>query len=127
MSEQLKACPFCGDDVQFHKDEECGGCHYIQCGQCRVFFDFATGADPENNCESVDALRAAIVPMWNTRAQDYDTLAQRLQEAESLLGDSRYAIQIAASCQIGAAARCRCNRYVIEQIDAFLADKGGKA
>ena len=67
-SEELKPCPFCGDDVSFHKDEECRGCHLIQCGQCRAFFDFATGADPGNDCESVDALRAVIAPMWNTRA-----------------------------------------------------------
>lgn len=63
--------------------------------------------------------------IWVAR-ESFDTLSQRLQEAERLLGDSRYAIQIAASCQIGAAARCRCNRYVIEQIDAFLAGKGCK-
>ena len=68
-SEELKPCPFCGDDVSFHKDEDCRGCHLIQCGQCRAFFDFATGADPGNECETVDALRAAIAPMWNTRAQ----------------------------------------------------------
>ena len=67
--EELKACPFCGGDVSFHKDEECPGCHLIQCGQCRAFFDFATGADPGNDCASVDALRAAIVPMWNARSQ----------------------------------------------------------
>ena len=69
MDEELKPCPFCGGDVSFHKDEECDGCHFIQCGQCRAFFDFATGADPGNDCASVDALRAAIVPMWNARAQ----------------------------------------------------------
>lgn len=68
-SEELKPCPFCGGDVSFHKDEECLGCHLIQCGQCRAFFDFATGADPGNDCASVDALRAAIVPIWNTRAE----------------------------------------------------------
>ena len=68
-SEELKPCPFCGGDVSFHKDEECPGCHLIQCGQCRAFFDFATGADPSNDCESVDSLRAAIVPLWNRRAQ----------------------------------------------------------
>ena len=67
-SEELKPCPFCGGDVSFHKDEECDGCHFIQCGQCRAFFDFATGADPGNDCASVDALRAAIAPMWNRRA-----------------------------------------------------------
>lgn len=72
-SEELKPCPFCGGDVSFHKDEECDGCHFIQCGQCRAFFDFATGADPGNDCASVDALRAAIAPMWNTRA-DYAAL-----------------------------------------------------
>ena len=57
---ELLSCPFCGGDVSFHKDEECPGCHFIQCGQCRAFFDFATGADPGNDCASVDALRAAI-------------------------------------------------------------------
>ena len=65
----LKPCPFCGGDVSFHKDEECPGCHLIQCGQCRAYFDFATGADPGNECETVDALRDAIVPMWNARGQ----------------------------------------------------------
>ena len=68
-SEELKPCPFCGGDVQFHKDDECSGCHYIQCGGCRAFFDFATSADPENICESVDGLRASIAPMWNRRAE----------------------------------------------------------
>ena len=72
-SEELKPCPFCGGDVSFHKDEECPGCHLIQCGQCRAFFDFATGADPGNDCASVGALRAAIAPMWNARA-DYAAL-----------------------------------------------------
>ena len=67
-SEELKACPFCGGEVSFHNDEECPGCHLIQCGQCRAYFDFATGADPGNDCASVDALRAAISPMWNARA-----------------------------------------------------------
>ena len=66
-SNELKPCPFCGGDVSFHKDEECPGCHLIQCGQCRAFFDFATGADPGNDCASVNALRAAIAPMWNRR------------------------------------------------------------
>lgn len=66
---ELLSCPFCGGDVSFHKDEECPGCHLVQCGQCRAFFDFATGADPGNDCESVDALRAAIAPMWNRRTQ----------------------------------------------------------
>ena len=68
MSSELLSCPFCGGDVSFHKDEECPGCHLIQCGQCRAFFDFATGADPGNDYTSVDALRAAIAPMWNRRA-----------------------------------------------------------
>ncbi len=77
-SEKLKPCPFCGGDASFHKDEECPGCHLIQCGQCRAFFDFATGADPGNDCASVDALRAAIAPMWNTRA----LLASTGQEVE---------------------------------------------
>lgn len=68
-SEELKPCPFCGGDVSFHKDEDCPGCYLIQCGQCRAFFDFATGADPGNDCASVDVLRGAIAPMWNRRAQ----------------------------------------------------------
>ena len=42
-SEDLLPCPHCGGDVDFHKDEECSGCHYIWCGQCNAFFDFATG------------------------------------------------------------------------------------
>ena len=69
-SEELKPCPFCGGDVSFHKDEECPGCHLIQCGQCRAFFDFATTADPENESETVDALREAIAPAWNRRVLD---------------------------------------------------------
>ena len=78
-SEELKLCPFCGGDVSFHKDEECPGCHLIQCGQCRAFFDFATGADPGNDCESVDALRAAIAPMWNARDQLRAMLSEQQQ------------------------------------------------
>ena len=122
MSEQVKACPFCGGDVQFHKDEGCDGCHYIQCGQCWAFFDFAAGADPENNCESVDALRAAIVPMWNRRAQDFDTLAQRLQEAESLRDRMSSLLR-----SIRRHNSSGLTRDTQEEIDALLAGKGGKA
>ena len=81
-SEELKPCPFCGGDVSFHKDEECPGCHLIQCGQCRAFFDFATGADPGNDCATVDALRATIAPMWNARAMLAALAASTGQEVE---------------------------------------------
>lgn len=69
MSNELKPCPFCGGEVLFHRDEECDGCHYIECSGCRALFDFATAADPENESETVDALREAIAPAWNRRAQ----------------------------------------------------------
>lgn len=88
-SEELKPCPFCGGDVSFHKDEECDGCHFIQCGQCRAFFDFATGADPENESESVEELRARIAPAWNRRAQDFDAMRQRVELLERLLSTAR--------------------------------------
>ena len=81
-SEELKPCPFCGGDVSFHKDEGCDGCHFIQCGQCRAFFDFATGADPGNDCATVDALRATIAPMWNARAMLAALAASTGQEVE---------------------------------------------
>lgn len=90
-SEELKPCPFCGGDVSFHKDEECDGCHFIQCGQCRAFFDFATGADPENESESVEELRARIAPAWNRRAQDFDAMRQRAEKAEQALHEIRHA------------------------------------
>ena len=73
VSAELLPCPFCGGDVQFHKDEECSGCHFIQCGQCQAFFDFATTADPENECETVDSLRAHISGAWNRRASPQDS------------------------------------------------------
>ena len=85
-SEELKPCPFCGGDVSFHEDEGCHGYHFIQCGQCRAFFDFATGADPDNDCASVDALRATIVPIWNARA-DYAALEA---ECERLRDECEY-------------------------------------
>ena len=88
---ELLSCPFCGGDVSFHKDEECDGCHFIQCGQCRAFFDFATGADPGNDCESVDGLRASIAPMWNRRAETAALAAERerlLAQVSTLQSDS---------------------------------------
>ena len=105
-SEELKPCPFCGGDVSFHKDEECAGCHLIQCGQCRAFFDFATGADPGNDCESVDALRSAIAPMWNTRA--------RLAAIQGGMGE-------AAEVETW-----RSNALMLEQANAGLAQLNGK-
>ena len=97
-SEELKPCPFCGGDVSFHKDEECPGCHLIQCGQCRAFFDFATGADPGNDCESVDALRSAIAPMWNRRAQ-----------LAAIQGGMGEVVEVAAWLHFGDASRLLCD------------------
>ena len=83
--EELKSCPFCGGDVSFHRDEECPGCHLIECGQCRAYFDFATGADPGNDCETVDALRAAIAPMWNARATEQGEAVEALEHASAFI------------------------------------------
>lgn len=60
MAVELKACPFCGGEVQFHQDDECDGCHYIHCKQCEAFFDFANGADPENASETLCSLRVRM-------------------------------------------------------------------
>lgn len=66
--QDLKPCPFCIGPVSFHVDpEECmSGCHSILCPNCGMF-DLSFAADPENKCETLDALREAIVPFWNRR------------------------------------------------------------
>jgi hypothetical protein len=70
MDEQLSECPFCGGQVEFHQHtEDCrDGCHYIVCkGKCGGFFDFSASADPNNDCETLAALRSAIAKFWNRR------------------------------------------------------------
>ena len=128
-SEELKPCPFCGGDVSFHKDEECPGCHLIQCGQCRAFFDFATWADPGNDCASVDALRAAIAPMWNTRAQhqritaamaaEEQTWKQLHAEAQELYADAMIAIGKELGIDVSDEPRCK---HVSAQAMAMAAE-----
>lgn len=65
----LKACPFCGGAVRFHSDEDCHGCHYIECSGCKAMFDFSPTTDPENQCASLHELQCGIAHTWNTRAQ----------------------------------------------------------
>lgn len=64
----LLPCPHCGSGVDFHKDEDCSGCHYIWCGDCNAFFDFSLGVDPGNKIELLDWLRAGCASMWNRRS-----------------------------------------------------------
>ena len=69
MAEELKACPFCGGAVRFHSDEDCHGCHYIECSGCKAMFDFSPTTDPENQCDSLHELQCGIARTWNTRAK----------------------------------------------------------
>jgi hypothetical protein len=69
MAEELKACPFCGGAVRFHSDEDCHGCHYIECSGCKAMFDFSHTTDPENQCDSLHELQCGIAHTWNTRAK----------------------------------------------------------
>lgn len=107
MSEQLKACPFCGGaDIRIHKHPGEGtGLHHqgddvysMGCYGCGAMFP---------SCYRP----ALFAEKWNTRAQDFDTLAQRLQEAERLL---RRVIGYQHGPTLDA------------MIEAFLAGKGDK-
>jgi hypothetical protein len=69
MAEELEACPFCGGAVRFHSDEDCHGCHYIECSGCKAMFDFSHTTDPENQCDSLHELQCGIAHTWNTRAK----------------------------------------------------------
>lgn len=69
MTDSLKPCPFCGGNVRFHADENCDGCHYIECQGCSAFFDFSITADPMNSSDTIEELRTKIAPKWNSRAE----------------------------------------------------------
>lgn len=67
----LEPCPFCGGRALFHGfegDENCHGCHYIECQSCHAMVDLSQLADPENKCCALTQLRRAIAPHWNRRA-----------------------------------------------------------
>lgn len=109
MSEQLKACPFCGGaDIRIHKHPGEGtGLHHqgddvysMGCYGCGAMFP---------SCYRP----ALFAEKWNTRAQDFDTLAQRLQEAERLLRE------------IYSTPMKHCVAYAVD-IEDFLAVKGDK-
>lgn len=87
MSELLP-CPFCGGAVHWcgtPPSEDCNGCHMIRCGGCNALFDLGYGpADPENLCESLEELRAKIVPHWNRRATSCPT-CEALERGRAVL------------------------------------------
>jgi len=55
--------------VKFHKDEDCAGCHLIECQSCKTLFDLAAKADPYNQSDSMNELQGGIAYLWNLRAQ----------------------------------------------------------
>lgn len=61
----LRACLVCSSPVDFHKDEECPGCHYLVCSHCEAIYDFATTADPKNASEDLITLQKKIAKIWN--------------------------------------------------------------
>lgn len=63
----LHNCPLCRGTVSFHQDQDdCpSGCHYLQCAGCKTNFDLSEQADPDNQCQSLEDLRAKIEPLWN--------------------------------------------------------------
>ncbi|KWF90336.1 hypothetical protein [Burkholderia cepacia] len=63
---ELKPC-FCGAPVNFHHDEDCDGCHYLECKACQGWFDFSMAVDPDNKIEDLAELRARIAAHWNAR------------------------------------------------------------
>lgn len=68
MFPKLENCVFCGsDELQFHMDEECDGCHYLVCPGCKAYIDLASSADPENSSETLEELRAKIATFYNAR------------------------------------------------------------
>lgn len=89
---ELLPCPlqFCGGPVQFHKDDDCAGCHLIECQSCKTLFDLATKADPYNQSDSLEELQGGIAYLWNLRAQSApepvqgEALDQRLEAAGML-------------------------------------------
>lgn len=69
LTEDLKLlpCPFCGGAVQFHKDDDCQGCHNVWCGKCGLLTDFSYGEGLDH--KTLDELEALIVPRWNKRVR----------------------------------------------------------
>lgn len=69
---ELRPCPWCGSQVEFHGspgNDECQGCHNIECSGCKAFVDLSTKADPNNDSMTIDDLRDKIAVVWNTRRQ----------------------------------------------------------
>lgn len=65
---ELKPCLLCASrKVHFHKDDECKGCHYIVCLDCKAMFDLSDSVDADNDCEELEDLQARIAVRWNNR------------------------------------------------------------
>jgi len=67
----LSPCPFCGGKVFFHGhagDDNCHGCHHIECTQCKAMIDMSETADPANSAFALTDLRRRIAKFWNRRA-----------------------------------------------------------
>ena len=60
-------CPLCGGAVQFHRDEECSGCHCLCCQRCLTTFDLSLGVDAHNECSTLYELQLRIADAWNQR------------------------------------------------------------
>lgn len=61
-------CPLCDGTVQFHRDEECSGCHLLCCQRCLTTFDLSLGVDANNECATLYDLQLRIADAWNRRA-----------------------------------------------------------
>lgn len=104
MSEQLKPCPFCGENAGVHHAYDEDGCYwaYVKCQGCGVR---TSGKWISNRNDACPIFYAEVRDAWNRRtppaqALDVDALANFIREI-----DGRHDIGA------GALAECICERF----------------
>ena len=75
MSEELKACPFCGGEPYFDHDDN--GWNWIECGKCH----HATNS----RVSAMEDCKPLLAEAWNARAYESELEQKLLEQAESQL------------------------------------------
>lgn len=91
MSEDMKYCPFCGEDALYkiQRENELGTIiPQLFCNNCKMIFEVENDSPYLNDEETHNYLEEKLHKLWNTR-KPIERIVERLEESKGIAIDER--------------------------------------